>query len=84
MNKISDILLSVLFEKLPFLNLLNGYKTQIGQAIEFIGALLALLQHSFPNLPYLALINGWFVMVSGIVVKYIGVAHADSKERRGL
>lgn len=84
MNKISDLLLSLLFEKLPIINWFNGYKTQIGQAIEFLGALLALLQHSFPQLPYLALVNGWFVMLSGIVVKYFGVAHSDSKERRGL
>jgi hypothetical protein len=45
MNKISDFLLSLLFEKIPVLNLLNGYKTELGKAIEFVGAFIALLQH---------------------------------------
>jgi hypothetical protein len=84
MNKISDFLLSLLFEKIPVLNLLNGYKTELGKAIEFVGAFIALLQHYYPMIPHLDMMSGIVITLSGILLKYAGMAHSESKDRRGL
>lgn len=83
-NKILDIILSLIFEKLPILKALSGYKTEIGKAAEFLSAFVLLLQHSFPALPYIDQVNGWMGIILGIVLKYVGEAHASSKERRGI
>ncbi len=84
LKSIPDALLILLFEKLPGLRLLNGYKTAIGRALEFVGGLTALLMFYYPQLPLLNEINGVVVLLIGIMVKNLGYTHAASKERRGL
>lgn len=84
MNKLLDFVFKVLFEKLPILNLLDGYKTELGRALEFASAFIILLQQYSIPVPYLDTINGWILFLSGIILKTVGVAHAANKERRGL
>lgn len=84
MSTISTFLLKLIFEKLPVLNLLNGFKTEIGKILEFLSALILLLQQSGLNLPVLDTINGWILFLSGVLIKFVGEAHAANKTMRGV
>jgi hypothetical protein len=80
MSDIKDLVINWIFTKIPLLSLLDGYKTKIGELLAFLSALDLLLLHYFPTLPYVNQIDGWVVLLSGLAVRYLGIAHADAKE----
>lgn len=74
-----NLVLRILFEKIPLLNLLDGKKQIIGKALQFAGALTAVILQFYPALPFISEVNGWIVLASGVIVKYVGELHANAK-----
>lgn len=80
MNKALDLLLPFLFEKLPLVKKLNGYKRTLGSLLVVLSASLAAASAQFPQLPWLAQVS----LYVGLALKAMGDLHADSKDRARL
>jgi hypothetical protein len=81
---IHDLVLRFLFEKVPFLRLLDGYKTELGAFITALGAFLAALVSIFPQYAPLKEIYAQYTLYAGLVVNAIGQLHASAKDRAGV
>lgn len=76
MNKYDQVI-QLLFEKMPILKWLDGYKRTIGDVLIVLTAALAALQEVRPDLEW---VTG-AVAICGLLVKLCGELHAAVKER---
>lgn len=81
LQSVRDLVLRLIFEKIPGLNLLNGYKEKLGELTKFAVGVTALLGQYFPNIPHLDLVNSVLVFFGGTVLSYIGQLHQAAKAR---
>lgn len=77
-----DLIIRFLFERLPVLNLLNGYKTLIGRVLLALGAVLSVLAIQFPEYAIIGEINAHLVMLIGWLGLEAGVQHANVKAKK--
>lgn len=78
-----NVILPFIFEKSP-LKFLNSYKTLIGRILQCLSIVLVAAQNIWPHLTILSVINGYDTLILGYFITEVGVAHAESKEARGL
>lgn len=83
MSKILDYLLPILFEKLPILSWIDGYKRTIGNYLIVLSSILAGLQAANIGLPYVNELSAWTAYAIAFITRYAGDLHAESKLRRG-
>lgn len=83
MKTITDWIIRVVFEKIPILKQLNGYKRLVGNILLVLAAALYAAQTAagnyFPgvDIPYLDQVIAWV----GIALRVLGDMHSDAKAR---
>jgi len=82
MNKIIDKIILFVFSKTPIVKWASGYKRSIGNALQVVGGILALLTVNFPEIPHLDQAIAFTTLVSGYFIKLFGDMHADAKDRK--
>jgi len=81
------VVLRGIFEKIPvlsnLLSLLEGKKELIGRIGEFLSAILVAFKVVFPEIE-VGIDEAMIAYFVSVFIKYIGIAHAYDKDRRGI
>lgn len=72
-------LIKFIFERVPVLQLLDGYKRKYGRIVMFAGAALALVAAHFPEYAILTEANAYFMLLLGYLGFEVGNVHAKAK-----
>ena len=75
-------LITLLFERMPILGHLNGYKRMLSRGVLALGAVLPVVQAYYPALPYVNDISAYTLLVSGWLGLEVGNKHAQIKAEK--
>ena len=80
-----DLVLPPILENPAVKPFLGKHKRVIGAAVAIFGALLQAGKQFYPEYaPILESVDAIYLIVAGLIYGAIGVAHADSKDRRNV
>lgn len=74
--------ITFLFERVPLLGHLSGYKRIISRGVLALGAVLPVVQAHFPDLPFINEANSYALLVAGWLGLEVGIKHAAIKAER--
>lgn len=83
-DKLMDAVLPVIFEQEAVKTWLGVNKRVVGFVVTIIGFSLEAYSRAYPEKTFMTPVLAVWATLSGLIISAIGIAHAGSKERRGV